>query len=84
MNSPLLVKNMGDSKEPWGDIPFEIIIEEERRRQVEEDLRRPRIELPIYEPHITGSEQPTNSEMEYEEDASSDDEQKWKVVIKLL
>jgi hypothetical protein len=46
---------MGDEKKPWEDIPFEIIIEEEKRKREEEDRKRPRLELPLYYPSQSSS-----------------------------
>jgi len=77
-----LVKNMGDEKKPWHDVPIEILIEEEEKRRIlEEELKRPRMEMPIYDAPMTGSDL-TNS---INPDEDTDDEpEDWKVVIKLL
>jgi hypothetical protein len=53
---------MGNDKKPWEDIPIEIIIEEEERRQRKEDENRPRIELPIYHPTHSSSYNNPNSQ----------------------
>jgi hypothetical protein len=53
---------MGNDKKPWEDIPIEIIIEEEERRQRKEDENRPRIELPIYRPSHSSSYNNPNSQ----------------------
>tara|TARA_Y100000310_G_scaffold305229_1_gene345148 strand:- start:3520 stop:3723 length:204 start_codon:yes stop_codon:yes gene_type:complete len=54
---------MSNPKKPWEDIPFEIIIEEERKekeRQAEKEKQRPRLPLPLYCPH-TASNDPSQS-----------------------
>tara|TARA_Y100001938_G_C8099594_1_gene440615 strand:- start:6627 stop:6824 length:198 start_codon:yes stop_codon:yes gene_type:complete len=58
---------MGNEKEPWKDIPIEIIIEEEERRREKEEKDRPRIELPIYHPSQSSSyDTPQSEECEEE------------------
>jgi hypothetical protein len=71
----LLVKNMGDPKNPWDDVPVEVLIEEERKKQEEWDRNRPRIELPIDSPDYRS---PPREEPDTEED------QEHKIVIKLF
>jgi hypothetical protein len=44
-----LVNNVGDPKKPWEDVPVEVLIEEERKKQEEWERNRPRIQLPIPE-----------------------------------
>ncbi len=71
----LLVKNMGDQKKPWEDVPVEVLIEEERKKREEWDRARPRIELPITHPDYRPPPK---------EDPSSDEEMEHKIVIKLF
>jgi hypothetical protein len=47
---------MGNEKNPWDDIPIEILIEEEeQKKREEEDHKRPRLELPLYYPSQSSS-----------------------------
>lgn len=71
-----LVTNVGDPKEPWKDIPIEVIIEEEKKRIEEYERNRPRIYAPV-------------PEYDYEDDHETEEENEdiepdeFKVVIKL-
>jgi hypothetical protein len=58
---------MGDEKKPWQDIPIEIIIEEEKRRIEEEERKRPRLELPLYQPSTSSYHNPDDQEAEESE-----------------
>jgi hypothetical protein len=70
-----LVTNMGDPKNPWDDVPIEVLIEEERKKREQEELARPRIHLPVPE-----RSPPPRSPDEEESEEDSD----FKVVIKLV
>jgi hypothetical protein len=65
---------MGDEKKPWEDIPIEIIIEEEQKREQERDNNRPRLELPLYQPYTSSYE---------ERDEQDVNEQDHMIIIKL-
>ena len=69
-----LVTNMGDPKNPWDDVPIEVLIEEERKKREELERARPRIHIPMPE-----RRPPPSSDEEY-----SDDDTEFKVVIKLV
>jgi hypothetical protein len=71
----ILVKNMGDPKNPWDDVPVEVLIEEERKKDEEWDRNRPRIELPIHSPDYRSPPR---------EDPDAEEDQDHKIVIKLL
>jgi hypothetical protein len=71
----ILVKNMGDPKKPWEDVPVEVLIEEERKKREEWDRNRPRIELPIGPP---GHYKPPKK------DSDPEEEEEHKIVIKLF
>jgi hypothetical protein len=75
---PLLVKNMGDPKNPWDDIPIEIIIEEERKRAEELERQRPRIYVPTPDDY---NRYPPTHRPETEDD---DEEEESIIVIKLI
>ena len=42
-----LVTNMGDPKNPWDDVPIEVLIEYERQKREEAEKEYQRIRLPI-------------------------------------
>ena len=75
MTTYALVTNVGDPKEPWKDIPIEVIIEEEQRRIEEYERNRPRIYAPVPEYH-----EDSHETEEENEDIESDE---FKIVIKL-
>jgi len=69
----ILVKNMGDPKNPWEEVPIEVLIEEEQRKKERElEHNRPRIHLPI-------PDYPERAPTEQDEEGSDD----YKIVIKL-
>ena len=43
----LLVNNVGNPKNPWDDVPIEVLIEFERQKRQNREDNRPRIHLPI-------------------------------------
>jgi len=47
---PSLVTNMGVHKKPWENIPVEVLIEYERKRQEELKDKREHLRLPIFTP----------------------------------
>ncbi len=69
----ILVKNMGDPKNPWEEVPIEVLIEEERKRKERElEHNRPRIHLPI-------PDYPERTPTDPDEEGSEE----FKIVIKL-
>lgn len=69
----ILVKNMGDPKNPWEEVPIEVLIEEERKKKERElEHNRPRIYLPI-------PDYPERAPTEQDEEGSEE----FKIVIKL-
>ena len=69
----ILVKNMGDPKNPWEEVPIEVLIEEDRKKRERElEYNRPRIHLPI-------PEYPARTPAENDEEGSEE----FKIVIKL-
>ena len=47
----LLVTNMGDRKKPWWyDIPVEVLIEQERKKQEQLEQQREQLRVPAYSP----------------------------------
>ncbi len=72
---PLLVTNMGDPKNPWDDVPIEVLIEHERKKREEWDRNRPRIEIDA------PSHPPPSRDKSTEDD---DEEEEHKIVIKLF
>ena len=60
-----LVTNMGIHKNPWDDVPIEVLIEYERKKREQLKDHREELRLPIYPPAF-----PENrpSEQEAEED----------------
>ena len=60
-----LVTNMGIHKNPWDDVPIEVLIEYERKKREQLKDHREELRLPIYSPAF-----PENrpSEQEAEED----------------
>jgi hypothetical protein len=70
-----LVNNMEDRKNPWDDVPVEVLIEFEREKlqKQKQDQERPRLHLPVL---------PYNP---VEEDNNSDDpSEEHKIVIQLF
>jgi len=51
---------MGTVKNPWDDVPIEVLIEYERKKREEREDRRERLRLPIYSP----ASMPTGDESE--------------------
>ena len=70
-----LVTNMGDPKNPWDDVPIEVLIEEERKQREAREQARPQLQLPVPE----GRPLPSSPDEEYSEEDSE-----YKVVIKLV
>ena len=66
---------MGDPKNPWDDVPIEVLIEYERKKREEEERSRPRIQLPVPLP-IAPPRRPPEVE--------GDPEEECKIVIKLF
>jgi len=63
---PSLVTNMGIHKNPWDDVPIEVLIEYERKKREQLKERREQLRLPIYSPASPVPSHP--SEQEAEED----------------
>tara|TARA_Y100000310_G_scaffold319095_1_gene373934 strand:+ start:73 stop:288 length:216 start_codon:yes stop_codon:yes gene_type:complete len=60
-----LVTNMGIHKNPWDDVPVEVLIEYERKKREQLKDHREELRLPIYSP-VFPENRP--SEQEAEED----------------
>jgi hypothetical protein len=56
---------MGTVKNPWDDVPIEVLIEYDRKKREELQERREQLRIPIYSP---SSPQQHISEQEVEED----------------
>jgi len=65
-----IITNVGNQKKPWEDVPIEVLIEEERKRNAAPKEHRERLHAPPPLP-------PLYSELEVEDD---DD---YKIIIKL-
>ena len=53
---------MGKRKNPWDDVPIEVIIEYERKKKEREEERRERIHLPVPEYPPTSSSFPRGTD----------------------
>ena len=63
----LLVTNMGDRKTPWRDVPVEVIIEYERKKQEQLKDHREQLRVPMYSP-APPKENPHSDNEEAEEE----------------
>lgn len=59
------------TKNPWEDIPVEVLIEFERKKKEQAEDNRPRLYLPLFEPALE------------EEKSDPDDEEEFKIEITL-
>ena len=58
-----LVTNMGIHKNPWDNVPIEVLIEYERKKREELKDRREQLRLPLYSPS-SPENQPSDQETE--------------------
>lgn len=72
-----LVNNVGDPKKPWEEVPIEVLIEEERKKQEEWERSRPRIQLPV--PQRYPNYNPNNDQND-----EKNDQEDSKIVIPLI
>jgi hypothetical protein len=70
-----IVTNVGDEKKPWENVPIEVLIEEERKRKEAQEDKRDR----LYAPHPMPPEHREPQDI----DESNEDEEDFKIVIKL-
>ena len=61
---PSLVTNMGIHKNPWDDVPVEVLIEYERKKREQLKDRREELRLPISSPVFPIPPQPFEQEAE--------------------
>ena len=47
---PSLVTNMGTVKNPWDDVPIEVLIEYERKKREQQKDHREQLRIPLYSP----------------------------------
>lgn len=67
---------MGDPKNPWDDVPIEVLIEYERKKREEAERARPRIYVP--QPRTP---QPRNPDPDNPDSSDIEDS---RIVIKLI
>ena len=53
-----LVTNMGHQKKPWQDVPIEVLIEYERKKQEERERQREQLRLPLHSPPMRAPTSP--------------------------
>jgi len=59
-----LVTNMDIHKNPWDDVPIEVLIEYERKKREQLKDRREELRLPIYSPAFPIPSRPPEQETE--------------------
>ena len=59
-----LVTNMGIIKNPWEDVPIEVLIEYERKKQEQLKDHREQLRLPLYSPSTPIPSHPSEQEAE--------------------
>ena len=62
MNS--LVTNMGTVKNPWDDVPIEVLIEYERKKREQQKDHREQLRIPVYSPSDFPLDDSFNKEIE--------------------
>ena len=62
---PPLVTNMGHQKKPWWhDIPVEVLIEQERKKQEQLKEQREQLRLPLHSPALPAPTSPHQEDTE--------------------
>jgi len=61
-----LVTNMGTVKNPWDDIPIEVLIEYERKKREQQEDHREQLRIPVYSPADYSKGDSLNKEVEEE------------------
>jgi hypothetical protein len=61
-----LVTNMGTVKNPWDDVPIEVLIEYERKKREQQKDHREQLRIPVYSPADYHKDDSFNKESEEE------------------
>ena len=69
-----LVTNMGIVKNPWDDVPIEVLIEYERKKREQQKDHREQLRIPLYSPQ----------DMPFKDPIKKDKEEEYKIVIDFI
>lgn len=61
-----LVTNMGIHKNPWDDVPIEVLIEYERKKREQSEDNREQLRIPVYYPADRPFSDPEQNEIKKE------------------
>lgn len=61
-----LVTNMGIQKNPWDDVPIEVLIEYERKKREQAEDNREQLRIPVYYPTDRPFWEPSQNEIKKE------------------
>lgn len=69
-----LVTNMGIEKNPWEEVPIEVLIEYERKKREQQKDHREQLRIPLYSPQ----------DMPFKNPIDKDQEEDYKIVIDFI